>query len=379
MKLTEFKTIKNSDLLNEAGMFGNYGTAVLQNLKGTGGLSTVDRMAKNNFVNNFVARAYTNLESAINSGLVDVKLPISATPPSAPTATAPTATTAPQTPAQIRQAKQAGAAASARGQMAANVVAPKSATVTPQAQTQAQTPAQTPAQIRQAKQAVALPAVRSVSPTAPTRPTTPTSATAPTQMTARAGANTRAKLQQQRAAMRREGETFDKLNSIFESILEQAGPQSISSYIQKVFSQYMKGVNISDPHTQSLVKSLADEVQKTYSSGDKGKAALTKLADLGYSVNYSSKGEEAEMTPTTATAAKTQAPTGTSAPARNVNVPALIAQINLLSNQDKQKLIQKIQTSMTSAATEEEPVTISGQKILPSDPMYQKIMQARAK
>ena len=141
---------------------------------------------------------------------------------------------------------------------------------------------QTPAQIRQQKQAAAT-------------------------QTARAGMT----------ATTRENKAFEKLNNIFEGILNvnEATGQSISQYIQSLFMQYMKGVPMNDPNTTQQVKKLADEVQSTYAK-DKGKNALTKMADLGWAVSHSPEATQQ------AAAGQPQAALGQSPNAQSLTQPA---------------------------------------------------------
>ena len=180
-------------------------------------------IAKNIFVRNFMQKAISGLDSGINSGLVDPNA-ISSAQPQAPQTTQ--ASPQPQTPAQVRQQKQAVAAKAAQTGM------------TPK-------PVSKPAVWRSGRNP-----------------------------TARATTN--------------ENKAFTKLNNIFEGILNvnEATGQSISQYIQGLFMQYMKGVPMNDPNTLQQVKTLADEVQATYAK-DKGKAALTKMADLGWAASHS--------------------------------------------------------------------------------------------
>jgi hypothetical protein len=72
---------------------------------------------------------------------------------------------------------------------------------------------------------------------------------------------------------------YDRLNAIFESLLTEA--ETISQFFKRWLPTYMKGVNLSDPHTQSLIQSIED----TYAQ-DKGKAALTQLANASYAASF---------------------------------------------------------------------------------------------
>lgn len=317
MKLNEFKQLQELDAKH---LIGNFGASALQQAgnrlmgNGEGQLSVKDRMSKNNFISDFVGRATTNLQSAIEGGRVDINATSSApvptqqnTTPTQPNTTTPgatsqptqpetpeqkrirlqkaaqqnidkTATTvktnapvAPKTPEQIRQEKQAAATQAARGQMTPKVAGP--AVPAPK----------TPEQIRQEKLAAATQTAQAgMTPKPPAQPTVWKNNRKPS-----APAQTKPVFKES---------TFSILNNIFESILsmdeaevaqpvQDTGKISISEYVRNMFTKYMKNVNISDPKVQQQIKSLADAVQASYRQ-DKGQAALNKLANLGYSLSY---------------------------------------------------------------------------------------------
>ncbi len=74
MKLNEFKKAKLNEL-DLSSFIGDYGSAAVRSGLGSFGgknvLSTTDQMAKDEFTKNFTSRAFSGLQSAINSGLVD--------------------------------------------------------------------------------------------------------------------------------------------------------------------------------------------------------------------------------------------------------------------------------------------------------------------
>jgi hypothetical protein len=72
---------------------------------------------------------------------------------------------------------------------------------------------------------------------------------------------------------------YDKLNALFEGLLTEA--ETISQFFKRWLPTYMRGVNMADPHTQELIQKIED----TYSQ-DKGKAALTQLANAAYAASY---------------------------------------------------------------------------------------------
>jgi hypothetical protein len=72
---------------------------------------------------------------------------------------------------------------------------------------------------------------------------------------------------------------YDRLNNIFESLLTEA--ESVGQFFKRWLPTYMRGVNLSDPHTQELIQKIED----TYAQ-DKGKAALTQLANASYAASF---------------------------------------------------------------------------------------------
>ena len=273
------------------------------------------QMAKNIFARNFMQKAIGGLDAAINSGLVDPNaVGGGAQPQTTQPQTTQPQTTQPQTPAQIRQQKQAAAAKTAQAGM------------TPKAPVAPNAAPQSPEEIRQQKQAAAAKTAQAGMTAKP--------AAAPSVPKARGGKvagelsatpnairkrNARSIAADRNRLIGDNGNAnesiYYKLNAIFESIInvdeatmaqaiapggkvagkpnsqQSAQPQasqkqSISDYIQNLFKEFMQGVPMSNPTTVSQLKALADQVQATYAK-DKGKAALTKLADLGWAVSRS--------------------------------------------------------------------------------------------
>lgn len=241
--------------LKEDPLLGNYGAAALQGLAGDKA-SMKDRMAKNIFLRDMVGKLQADIESGIHGQLIDPN-PVVAQPAPIPSGAE-----------QIRKAKQQAAANVAQQQMAANPVPQK--------------PAQpTPGQVRQQKQTTAASAAQQQMATnpAPQKPVPQT----PAQIRQQKQAAAAATAQKQMAAEGR----YNKLNAIFESIMSEENGQfayTISSYLQNAFKKYMRGVDVSNPQVQAKVKALADEVQTTWAK-DKGTAAITKLANLGYALS----------------------------------------------------------------------------------------------
>lgn len=303
MKLNEFKEINEIDMSN---VLGSFGAAALQQTgnrltgSGEGQLSVKDRMAKNTFISDFVGRATTNLASAIQSGLVDPSAannnqPIATATTPAAGASVPGETpeqkrlrlqkaaqqnidktampfskvspTAAPTPDSIRQQKQATAAANAQQQM------------TPFNKLPSNQQSIAANNVRKNQQAVA--GSNAQKQMAPFSKVSPAPAVWKN--------NRNPSLPAQRRPTMKENEFF-KLNTVFESIVnideaESASAQTISQYVKNMVTKYLKGVNISSPEVQKQINTLANDVQSTYKQ-DKGKAALTKLANLGYSISY---------------------------------------------------------------------------------------------
>ena len=387
-------------------MFGDYGAAAVKQVgnriagNAEGNLSVQDKIAKEKFISDFIGRASTNLNSAIQSGLVDPKAKsapqaaianpnakpkpaLNKKPTTTPPGQQPAAPGAPKTPEQIRKEKQAAAGQVAQQQMGANK-APAQPASTGQAPTQQQpgmtqdgtphwdpatgkgakydgvtgqtTPAyqaeldkQKAAGEEQAKARLAATQSAQQAPASPTAPAAPTASTATgadaeqaalnkmqqknpklAGMMAQAGMDASGNdkmTPQQTAALKgrlkagatatsgqsgfknyvggsgermtgvdksgapvfqkiqREG-TYSKLDYILESIIninEAPAAQSISQYLQNMFTQYLK-VPITDPAVKTQVKKLADMAQASY---PKMTSALTQLANLGFATSYS--------------------------------------------------------------------------------------------
>ncbi len=282
MKLTDIT-------LNEGRMFGDYGSAVMQNLSnklagsGEGSMSTLDKMTKNQYINNFVGLASTNLESAIESTRVDPNATQPAVQQPATTGPGAPAQAAPQSPEEIRKAKQAAAAKVAQGQMAANPVPQKPAA----------TVQRTPAQIRQQKQAAA--AASAQQQMAPV-------SKLPANQVAVQSQNIRQKKQATATqAANQQAAPFSKVSPapavwknnrkpnnpatrrpMAESIIMEAG-MTISDFMQQFVKKQLQGLDVGSE--QAKIKELCDKVQATYSK-DGGKTAITQLANLAFSLEH---------------------------------------------------------------------------------------------
>jgi hypothetical protein len=84
---------------------------------------------------------------------------------------------------------------------------------------------------------------------------------------------------------------YHKLNNIFESILEADNqyPDTISSYLQKMFKKYTKDITV-DPAVINSVKQIADQAEQNYNSMNPMKRGarqeLAKLGNMAYSLSY---------------------------------------------------------------------------------------------
>jgi hypothetical protein len=224
MRLNDFQQRVDEKLEN---WIGNYGASAARQLgnrfKGDteGEMSVADKMGKDRFINDFIARAYGTLNSEIQSGRVDPN-PAKAQPTPQPT-------TPPKGPAKL----DPQAAAKLKGRLKAGQGLGK----------------KTGAGFKnyvggsgerfQGADATGAPVFKKI---------------------------------------QRESQ-YDRLNAIFESILTEA--ETISQFFKRWIPTYMRGVNLSDPHTQELIQKIED----TYAQ-DKGKAALTQLANAAYAASF---------------------------------------------------------------------------------------------
>ena len=83
--------------------------------------------------------------------------------------------------------------------------------------------------------------------------------------------------------------TYGKLNRIMENIVlgEDGNQESIEQYLMSWYQKYMQGVdwNSRKPNVEAGIKAVADSYSR-----DKGKQALTKLAQLSYTISKTSGG-----------------------------------------------------------------------------------------
>ena len=179
-----------------------------------------------------------------------------------------------------------------------------------------------------------------------------------------------------------EGSKFDKLNFLFENILAEAtkSTQSISQYITNFFTQFMKGVTISDKAVVSRLKSLAMELEQTYSK-DNGKSVLPKLADLAWAVQHAQAEEQPKNT------TPNNPPTNTTPP-NNPPLPPNTTPNNASGQKTKtayqqiQGLLkdlnpankQKILAALQKELAKDSKLSIGGKNLDPNDPEDAKII-----
>jgi hypothetical protein len=346
VKLNEFKITTNNrvDELALNQVIGDYGAAAAKQIgnrimgRGEGNLSIKDKMAKDKFLQDFIGRASTALDSAVSSGLVDPNLggaarptapepkeptlnpePTTPTPSPAPTAGAtPTPSPAPAKPGMSSQ----NAAASARGQRETNQNLNNYVQGAAKALNTATDKNQ---KIQLTKELVnymadrkdypewgnAVATVQQVIKKGGTDPNFANAALAKLK-----SGQTMAEswqmywinklleavdltwgdlgltvLKESKGTKFKIVETkYYKLNKIFESMMYEAQAESIQSWFKRWLAQYMKGVNLSDPQTAAQIDNYINAIQQSYNR-DKGKAALNQLANAAFSLSYSNKGD----------------------------------------------------------------------------------------
>lgn len=242
MKIKEVKTKKPKKPVNEiklSSFLGNYGDALAKQTFGQAkGLTKQDIMASNIFTKNFVSSALSSLDSAIKGGLV---LPPRKAP-AAPKAPKPKAQPTPTTPqAAVDQRLQRAAASPTSPEATAAV----------------------DARLQRAQQQT--PGPTSVS-----------------DKLDRAAAQ-RGQVTNKKMLPRVRESAYDRLNSLFESIVNEQAKYKIKDYLKTVwFPQFMKGVDYQP--NQAKIDQLLQQVERTYHT-DGGRAALTQLASLSFAIS----------------------------------------------------------------------------------------------
>lgn len=261
---------------------GDYGAAAAKQLgnritgKPEGAMSIQDKMAKEKFLQNFLGRASATLNSGIASGRITTNV----TPQSAPPAAQPAEPTSP--------APAPAAPAASKPSIAPTTAPPSRPTI-------GNTPIHA-MQVKSMQNNIA-------------RDKRVANMPPPNKKTFAADKRTPAQIAQMRRAGFSESSTYDKLNAIFESIMGEADPaapaapaattaapaptgvETISQFLTKWVKQYMTGTSLGDANSVNHIKSLIKNVEDTYSK-DRGKAALTKLANDLYAVSYAQDTEQ---------------------------------------------------------------------------------------
>jgi hypothetical protein len=294
MKIKEVKTRKSKSQVNElklSSLIGNYGSAVASQMRGkNAGMTTQDIMTQNIFTKNFLSSALSSLKNAVQSGLVD----INKSNPRVAVAKdiENTRTVKVAQPGDIgditKPAPQAQAPAQAQAQpQAPQAQAPAQAQAQPQTPKGKTVPRQTVAQKVAAQKAAQKAAAQ------------------PKQPFAQKAAATKQKQANIKAAgiknqpVKVKESYYDRLNVLFETILETVMPQesntyTVKDYLKKVwFPQFMRGVNWQEHDAQ--IDQLLQQVQDTYAK-DQGQAALKKLASFSLAISPRKSGKESSKT-----------------------------------------------------------------------------------
>lgn len=303
MKIKEVKTKISKSQLNElqlSSLLGDYGAAQMKQAFGAGGGRTKqDIMTQNIFIKNFVSNALTSLKSAIQSGVVDPKKKI------IPKAQAgdfekrvqpKTATAADigdfdlkdklakEKQAQAQAAKDAEVAKVATNRINRAAASPTS----PQASAAVDARLQRATQAQQAQTTPASTVDDRLEKAAAQR----TQTTQPNVPVSKSKVRKSELFNPLKSVPDKTTEsTYDRLNKVFERILNEtvAAPDEntsdigIEQYLKDVwFPNYMKGVDTT-ANTQKIdqiVKQVADTYPK-----DGGRAALTQLANLSFAIS----------------------------------------------------------------------------------------------
>lgn len=314
MKIKEVKAKSSKSQLNElqlSSLLGDYGAAQMKQAFGAGaGRTKQDIMTQNIFIKNFVSNALTSLKSAIQGGVVDPgkKIIPKAQAGDFEKRVQPTTATAgdigdfdlkdkvaKEKEAQALAAKEKAEqdALAARDKQAADVAQARSyrAAASP---TSPDASAAVDARMQRASQAkqASLPEPTSVADkldrAAAQRPAVNTTGS----QSLPASEKSKVRKTQLFNPLKVVSEsTYDRLNQIFEKILNEAvavpdedtTKYSIEQYLKDVwFPNYMKGVDTTAnaQKIDQIVKQVADTYPK-----DGGRAALTQLANLSYAIS----------------------------------------------------------------------------------------------
>lgn len=303
MKIKEVKTKISKSQLNElqlSSLLGDYGAAQMKQAFGAGGGRTKqDIMTQNIFIKNFVSNALTSLKSAIQSGVVDPKkkiIPKAQASDFEKRVQPKTATAADigdfdlkdklakEKQAQAQAAKDAEVAKVATNRINRAAASPTS----PQASAAVDARLQRATQAQQAQTTPASTVDDRLEKAAAQR----TQTTQPNVPVSKSKVRKSELFNPLKSVPDKTTEsTYDRLNKVFERILNEtvAAPDEntsdigIEQYLKDVwFPNYMKGVDTT-ANTQKIdqiVKQVADTYPK-----DGGRAALTQLANLSFAIS----------------------------------------------------------------------------------------------
>jgi len=395
VKINDIQESKQLNELDLSPLLGTYGNAKLGSMIGNepGAKNIENKMAMDLFIKKFVNNAAAATEQAVQSGLVSkTPVPAQQATQQEPAQAEPAQAKA-QSPEEIRKQKLAANAKVAQDQMKANPAPAKPATppspeqirqqkqgvaaktaqdqMAPFSKLPANQPAVQAQNIRQQKQAAAAKAAQAqMTPKqavpvkqAPVANKQPPTFNAQNVMKMPGMQKQLAK----KVPAMAESTKFDRLNNLFESIVQEAGQQSISQYLIGFFNKFMKGVDpLAVKQAMPQVQALAKEAEASY---PKMGGPLNKLAQLGWAVSHQQGEEEPEQTPT-----ETPAPASSSDTLKQVQ-----SLISKLDDNGKKQLLNQLQQSMkTTSPAKDEPISVGGQTIDPSDPLYAKMKQQLA-
>lgn len=138
---------------------------------------------------------------------------------------------------------------------------------------------------------------------------------------------------------------YEKLNSIFESILEQTAiDKSIATYMTKWFTKYMKGVNWQEYRSEvsPVIQAIQDSYQAEGKIGKQTVDAITQLGQMAFSM-----AKTANVTPDGADDINIQRQRG------ETPVDSLISNINKMNPDDLKKLKTAIDTRLSGRPVSE--------------------------
>jgi hypothetical protein len=252
MKINEFGSPENLEEGVLSSMLGATPVAAVSGLLSRKG--TKQTLTQNAFIKDFVDDAITSISNGISGKFIDPKktmagnTPPPPAPPAPPASPKPTAAVPTTSPTQVPPAQQTGQTMSPQQTATAKMQTKAGIQPTGQKMTAAQ---RTQAQLQARKMQAA-----------------------------------------QKPRPVKEATSYDRLNSIFENILEATDPNaaapdsgkpSIGDYMYDWFNQYMSGVNWISKKDQVIP--YLEKIEKDYNSVTKAKGAITQLAQVAYALS----------------------------------------------------------------------------------------------